>query len=128
MPIAARDGVCRLDRGADPRGSPLRQGGRGVGHLPWHYQEVVALNHLDALARSPRRSPRCSRRRRRRRGGSGRCWPGGRREDALTDGRVVAAELDSAAAGGARAKVYSPRLRRDQIEAVYYLKRFEGGR
>jgi hypothetical protein len=55
VPIAGRDGAYRLDREADPRGFALRQDGRVVGHLPWHHQElVVALNHLDALARSPR--------------------------------------------------------------------------
>jgi hypothetical protein len=55
VPIAGRDGVFRLDREPDPRGFALRQGGRVVGHLPWHHQElVVALGHLDALARSPR--------------------------------------------------------------------------
>jgi hypothetical protein len=55
VPIAARDGVYRLDREPDPRGFPLRQDGRVIGHLPWHHQElVVALGHLDALARSPR--------------------------------------------------------------------------
>jgi hypothetical protein len=55
VPIAARDAVYRLDREPDPRGFALRQDGRVVGHLPWHHQElVVALNHLDALARSPR--------------------------------------------------------------------------
>jgi hypothetical protein len=55
VPIAGRDGVFRLDREPDPRGFALRQDGRVVGHLPWHHQElVVALNHLDALARSPR--------------------------------------------------------------------------
>jgi hypothetical protein len=55
LPIAARDGVYRLDREPDPRGFALRQDGRVVGHLSWHHQElVVALNHLDALARSPR--------------------------------------------------------------------------
>jgi hypothetical protein len=55
VPIAARDGVFRLDREPDPRGFALRRHGRLVGHLPWHHQElVVALDHLDALARSPR--------------------------------------------------------------------------
>jgi hypothetical protein len=55
VPIAARDAVYRLDRDPDPRGFALRQDGRAVGHLPWHHLElVVALNHLDALARSPR--------------------------------------------------------------------------
>jgi hypothetical protein len=55
IPIAARDAAYRLDREPDPRGFALRQDGRVVGHLPWHHQElVVALNHLDALARSPR--------------------------------------------------------------------------
>jgi hypothetical protein len=55
VPIAARDAAYRLDREFDPRGFALRQDGRVVGHLPWHHQElVVALNHLDALARSPR--------------------------------------------------------------------------
>jgi hypothetical protein len=55
VPIAARDAVYRLDREPDPRGFALRQDGRVIGHLPWHHQElVVALNHLDALARSPR--------------------------------------------------------------------------
>ena len=55
LPIAARDGAYRLDREPDPRGFALRQDGRVVGHLPWHHQElVVALGHLDALARSPR--------------------------------------------------------------------------
>jgi hypothetical protein len=55
LPIAARDGVYRLDREPDPGGFALRQDGRVVGHLPWHHQELVAaLNHLDALARSPR--------------------------------------------------------------------------
>jgi hypothetical protein len=39
----------------DPRGFALHQDGRVTGHLPWHHQELVAaLNHLDALARSPR--------------------------------------------------------------------------
>jgi hypothetical protein len=55
LPIASRDGAYRLDREPDPRGFALRQDGRFVGHLPWHHQElVVALGHLDALARSPR--------------------------------------------------------------------------
>ena len=55
IPITGRDAVYRLDREPDPRGFALRQDGRVVGHLPWHHQErVVALNHLDALARSPR--------------------------------------------------------------------------
>jgi hypothetical protein len=55
VPIAGRDGVYRLDREPDPRGFALRQDGRVVGHLSWHHQELVAaLNHLDALARSPR--------------------------------------------------------------------------
>jgi hypothetical protein len=55
VPIAARDPAYRLDREPDPRGFALRQDGRVLGHLPWHQQElVVALNHLDALARSPR--------------------------------------------------------------------------
>jgi len=55
VPIAARDALYRLDREPDPRGFALRQDGRVIGHLPWHHQElVVALNHLDALARSPR--------------------------------------------------------------------------
>ena len=55
VPIAARDAAYRLDCEADPQGFPLRQDGRVIGHLPWHHQEfVVALNHLDALARSPR--------------------------------------------------------------------------
>jgi hypothetical protein len=55
VPIAASDAVYRLDREQDPRGFALRQDGRVVGHLPWHHQELVAaLNHLDALARSPR--------------------------------------------------------------------------
>jgi hypothetical protein len=55
LPVASRDGVYRLDRDPDPRGFALRQDGRLVGHLPWHHQElVVALRHLDALARSPR--------------------------------------------------------------------------
>jgi hypothetical protein len=55
VPIAARDAAYRLDREPDPREFALRQDGRVVGHLPWHHQElVVALNHLDALARSPR--------------------------------------------------------------------------
>jgi hypothetical protein len=55
VPIAARDAAYRLDREADPRGFALRQDGRVVGHLSWHHQELVAaLNHLDALARSPR--------------------------------------------------------------------------
>jgi hypothetical protein len=55
VPIAARDAAYRLDRAASPRGFALRHGGRVAGHLPWHHQElVVALNHLDALARSPR--------------------------------------------------------------------------
>jgi hypothetical protein len=53
--IAARDAAYRLDREPDPRGFAVRQGHRVVGHLPWHHQELVAaLNHLDALARSPR--------------------------------------------------------------------------
>jgi len=55
VPIVGRDGVYRLDREPDPRGFALRQDGRVVGHLSWHHQELVAaLNHLDALARSPR--------------------------------------------------------------------------
>jgi hypothetical protein len=55
VPVAARDAVYRLDREQDPRGFALRHDGRVVGHLPWHHQELVAaLNHLDALARSPR--------------------------------------------------------------------------
>jgi hypothetical protein len=55
LPIAARDAAYRLDRTASPRGFALRHGGRVAGHLPWHHQELVmALNHLDALARSPR--------------------------------------------------------------------------
>jgi hypothetical protein len=55
VPIAARDAVYRLDRDASPCGFALRHGGRVAGHLPWHHQDlVVALNHLDALARSPR--------------------------------------------------------------------------
>jgi hypothetical protein len=55
VPIAARDAAYRLDRDQDPRGFALRHDGRVVGHLPWHHQEfVAALNHLDALARSPR--------------------------------------------------------------------------
>jgi hypothetical protein len=55
VPITARDGLYRLEREADPRGFALRQDGRVVGHLSWHHQELVAaLNHLDALARSPR--------------------------------------------------------------------------
>jgi hypothetical protein len=55
LPIAARDAGFRLDREPDPRGFALRQDGCVVGHLPWHHQElVVALGHLDALARSPR--------------------------------------------------------------------------
>jgi hypothetical protein len=55
VPIAARDAAYRLDRAASPRGFALRHGDRVAGHLPWHHQElVVALNHLDALARSPR--------------------------------------------------------------------------
>jgi hypothetical protein len=55
VPIAARDAAYRLDRDPDPRGFALRRDGRVVGHLPWHHQElVVVLNHLDALARSPR--------------------------------------------------------------------------
>jgi hypothetical protein len=55
VPIAARDPAYRLGREQDPRGFALRQDGRVVGHLPWHHQELVAaLNHLDALARSPR--------------------------------------------------------------------------
>jgi hypothetical protein len=55
VPVAARDAAFRLDREQDPRGFPLRHDGRVIGHLPWHHQELVAaLNHLDALARSPR--------------------------------------------------------------------------
>ncbi len=55
VPIAARDAGYRLDRQPDPRGFALRQDGRVVGHLPWHHHElVVALNHLDVLARFPR--------------------------------------------------------------------------
>jgi hypothetical protein len=55
VPIAARDVADRLDREPDPRGFALRRHGRVVGHLPWHHQELVAaLDHLDALARSPR--------------------------------------------------------------------------
>jgi hypothetical protein len=55
VPIAARDAAYRLDREQDPRGFALRHDGRVIGHLPWHHQELVAaLNHLDALARSPR--------------------------------------------------------------------------
>ena len=55
VPVAARDAVYRLGREQDPRGFALSQAGRVVGHLPWHHQELVAaLNHLDALARSPR--------------------------------------------------------------------------
>jgi hypothetical protein len=55
VPIAARGAAYRLDRVQDPRGFPLRHDGRVIGHLPWHHQELVAaLNHLDALARSPR--------------------------------------------------------------------------
>jgi hypothetical protein len=55
VPITARDASFRLGRDQDPRGFALRHDGRVVGHLPWHHQElVVALNHLDALARSPR--------------------------------------------------------------------------
>lgn len=54
MPIAARD-AYRLDREFDPRGFALRKGGRVVGQLPWHNQELVAaLNHLDPVERSPR--------------------------------------------------------------------------
>jgi hypothetical protein len=54
VPIAARDAAYRLDRDQDPRGFALRHDGRVVGHLPWHHQELVAaLNHLDALVRSP---------------------------------------------------------------------------
>jgi hypothetical protein len=55
VPVAARDAAYRLGREQDPRGFPLRHDGRVVGHLPWYHQELVAaLNHLDALARSPR--------------------------------------------------------------------------
>jgi hypothetical protein len=55
VPVAARDAAYRLDREQDPRGFALRHDGRVIGHLPWHHQELVAaLNHLDALARSPR--------------------------------------------------------------------------
>jgi hypothetical protein len=55
VPVAGRDGAYRLDREPDSRGFALRRDGRVVGHLSWHHQElVVALNHLDALARSPR--------------------------------------------------------------------------
>jgi hypothetical protein len=55
VPVAARDTVYRLDREPGPSGFALRRDGRLAGHLPWHHQElVVALNHLDALARSPR--------------------------------------------------------------------------
>jgi hypothetical protein len=55
VPIAARDPAFRLDREQNPRGFALRHDGRVIGHLPWHHQELVAaLNHLDALARSPR--------------------------------------------------------------------------
>jgi hypothetical protein len=55
VPIASRDPLYRLAGEQDPRGFALRHSGHVVGHLPWHHQElVVALNHLDALARSPR--------------------------------------------------------------------------
>jgi hypothetical protein len=55
VPLAARDPAYRLAADQDPRGFALHHGGHVVGHLPWHHQElVVALNHLDALARSPR--------------------------------------------------------------------------
>jgi hypothetical protein len=55
VPIAAREPSYRLDADQDPLGFALHHGAHVVGHLPWHHQELVlALNHLDALARSPR--------------------------------------------------------------------------
>jgi hypothetical protein len=47
VPTAARVRFAR-------RGAACAAGRARHRPLPWHHQEVVALNHLDALARSPR--------------------------------------------------------------------------